>query len=122
MKNAPDIIVGYAAGYRSSWNTALGQFDKSIVVDNKKAWSADHCVDHDLVPGIVVTNKPINRADPALIDLGARRVLARVRNRTRLNDMTGQLYFRTGPEIGLGQSPDQLSTRGTGEQRCLAAT
>ncbi len=67
--NAPDIIVGYGAGYRSSWNTALGDFDKSVVVPNHSAWSADHCVARELVPGIVIANRPINRADPALIDL-----------------------------------------------------
>ena len=68
-KNAPDIIVGYAAGYRSSWGTALGDFDRDVVIANKSAWSADHCVAHDLVPGILIANKPILRDDPALIDL-----------------------------------------------------
>ncbi|MBN2447255.1 MAG: alkaline phosphatase family protein, partial [Phycisphaerae bacterium] len=95
-KNAPDIIIGYAAGYRSSWSTALGEFDKSIVVDNKKAWSADHCVDHELVPGIVITNKPINRDDPALIDLGPT-ILAEFGIETP-QDMTGRSIFGPAPK------------------------
>lgn len=67
--NAPDLILGYDTGYRSSWNTCLGGFDPAVVVDNDSAWSADHCVAHDLVPGILLTNKPIQTDEPALVDV-----------------------------------------------------
>lgn len=69
-KNAPDLIVGYDRDYRASWNTCLSEhLDKAIVSDNRKAWSADHCIAHDVVPGIVLSNKKILVDDPALIDV-----------------------------------------------------
>ena len=68
-KNAPDLIPGYERDYRASWNTCLGDFDNAVIVDNNNAWAADHCVDSDLVPGVLFSNKRITIEDPALIDL-----------------------------------------------------
>ena len=67
--NAPDLIVGYERGYRASWRTGLGEFDEDFVIDNVNAWSADHCIAHDVVPGILLCNKPIRASEPALIDV-----------------------------------------------------
>jgi len=69
VSNAPDLIVGYDFGYRASWATTLGEFDRQIVSDNHEAWSADHCIAHDLVPGILVTNRKLARGNPTLVDL-----------------------------------------------------
>lgn len=69
MVNAPDLIIGYDRDYRASWNTCLGDFDADVMVDNNKAWSADHCIAHDVVPGIVLSNKTIVADEPALIDV-----------------------------------------------------
>jgi predicted AlkP superfamily phosphohydrolase/phosphomutase len=68
-KNAPDLIPGYERDYRASWNTCLGDFDKAVIVDNDSAWAADHCAAHDLVPGVLFSNKRITLDEPALIDL-----------------------------------------------------
>lgn len=65
----PDILVGYNTGYRSSWESPLGEFPKELFVDNLQAWSADHCVDYRLVPGILLTNQRITLENPALVDL-----------------------------------------------------
>ncbi|MBN2561199.1 MAG: alkaline phosphatase family protein [Phycisphaerae bacterium] len=70
VKNAPDLLLGYERGYRASWATGLGDFDDAVIVDNTNAWSADHCIAHDLVPGILVTNRQMTVDDPALIDVG----------------------------------------------------
>ncbi len=81
VKNAPDLILGYERGYRASWNTCLGDFDRirneetrqyedAVLVDNDNAWSADHCIAHDLVPGILFSNRKIMAEHPALIDVG----------------------------------------------------
>lgn len=69
VANAPDIIVGYEAGYRASWNTCLGEFDKAVVFDNENPWSADHCIAHDVVPGIILSNRTLRSPAPALIDI-----------------------------------------------------
>jgi len=90
-KFAPDLIVGYERGFRASWNTCLGRFDSGVVIDNDQAWSADHCIAHDLVPGIMVSNRKINVTDPALVDL-APTVLS-VFDVAKPATMTGRVLF-----------------------------
>lgn len=69
VANAPDLVIGYNAGYRASWQGATGVVAGPVFVDNDRPWSGDHCVDPDLVPGVFFCNRPISRADPALIDI-----------------------------------------------------
>lgn len=71
VKDGPDLVVGYAPGYRASWQTALGQVPDALVVDNNEKWSGDHCMDHTAVPGVVLANRPITHPDPSLIDITA---------------------------------------------------
>lgn len=66
---APDLIIGYARGYRASWETCLGELTEDVLLDNTSAWSADHCADALEVPGILCTNKPFVKGDPALVDI-----------------------------------------------------
>ena len=54
---APDLIVGYAPGYRASWETALGEAPPEVIVNNDDAWIGDHCIAAEAVPGILVTNR-----------------------------------------------------------------
>jgi predicted AlkP superfamily phosphohydrolase/phosphomutase len=67
---APDLIVGYARGYRVSWEAAVGKTAREIFHDNKKAWSGDHCVDPTVVPGVLFCNRPIDAQQPRLLDIG----------------------------------------------------
>ena len=67
--SGPDLIVGYAKGYRSSWESPLGEFPIDVFVDNEDAWSGDHCIDPRLVPGVLITNQRISLDAPALHDL-----------------------------------------------------
>jgi len=69
-EQAPDLIVGYASGYRVSWDAAVGRTSHSIFHDNKKAWSGDHCVDPSVVPGVLFCNRKIDTAQPRLLDIG----------------------------------------------------
>ena len=69
MALAPDLIVGYARDYRASWATTLGEMTDELFLDNDSAWSADHCMAADQVPGIVFSNRPILAESPSLIDL-----------------------------------------------------
>src|SRR5215831_10480252 len=66
---APDIIVGYADGYRASWDAAVGKVSPQVFDDNRKAWSGDHCVDPHLVPGVVFCNRKIFAEDPGIEDM-----------------------------------------------------
>ncbi|MGB1251183.1 MAG: alkaline phosphatase family protein [Candidatus Promineifilaceae bacterium] len=49
----PDLVIGYAKGFRASAETALGGYDASPIVPNTDRWSGDHCVDPSLVPGVL---------------------------------------------------------------------
>jgi predicted AlkP superfamily phosphohydrolase/phosphomutase len=66
---APDLIVGYAAGYRASWATVLGGTPEELIEDNLDRWSGDHCIAHKAVPGIVVCNRKLPKNDPSLCDI-----------------------------------------------------
>ena len=65
----PDAIIGYARGYRASWETATGSFPKALITDNEERWSGDHCVAAEVAPGILVTNRKMKISDPRLRDL-----------------------------------------------------
>jgi predicted AlkP superfamily phosphohydrolase/phosphomutase len=69
LESAPDFVIGYNNGYRTSWDCASGVVAGPVFEDNVKPWSGDHCVDPRLVPGIFLCNYPIDRNDPALIDI-----------------------------------------------------
>jgi predicted AlkP superfamily phosphohydrolase/phosphomutase len=66
---APDLIVGYAGGYRVSWDAAVGRTSRAVFHDNTKAWSGDHCVDPSVVPGVLFCNRAINSEQPRLLDI-----------------------------------------------------
>jgi predicted AlkP superfamily phosphohydrolase/phosphomutase len=67
--DAPDLVIGYARNYRVSGDSGLGKFEEKMIADNTDAWSADHCIAAELVPGILVTNRPIAHPSPRLIDI-----------------------------------------------------
>ncbi len=70
---APDLIVGYGDGYRVSWESAVGKVTGSILEDNPKAWSGDHCVDPVLVPGVLFSNLRSDGGQPGHRRCGAHR-------------------------------------------------
>jgi predicted AlkP superfamily phosphohydrolase/phosphomutase len=89
---APDLIIGYTRGYRAAWTTCLGDMDDQVFSDNDSAWSADHCGDSSEFPGVLFSNRPIAKSDPALIDL-APTILNRF-GVEKPDTMTGQNIFQ----------------------------
>ncbi len=71
MQLAPDILVGYDAGYRVSDEAALGKFKREIVGDRTDKWSADHCIDNNVVPGMFLMNRPCATDSPAIWDIAS---------------------------------------------------
>jgi predicted AlkP superfamily phosphohydrolase/phosphomutase len=69
VEAAPDVIVGYAWGYRSSWDTSTGKVAGVLLEDNTEAWSGDHCMDARAVPGVLLANRPLAAAPGELTDL-----------------------------------------------------
>ncbi len=66
---APDMILGYSRGYRTSWDAARGKATARVFEDNLKAWSGDHCVDPSLVPGVLFSNLKLDAENPGIEDL-----------------------------------------------------
>ncbi len=66
---APDVVVGYNVGYRSSWDVAVGKVGGPVFEDNTKAWSGDHCVDPPLIPGVVFCNREFQAENPGIEDM-----------------------------------------------------
>jgi predicted AlkP superfamily phosphohydrolase/phosphomutase len=69
VDNAPDLIVGYGAGFRASWDSVMGKVTTQIFEDNLKAWSGDHCIDPRLVPGVLFCNRKITEEKLAIVDV-----------------------------------------------------
>jgi predicted AlkP superfamily phosphohydrolase/phosphomutase len=88
---APDLIIGYARGYRASWDTSLGIITEDAVSLNEEAWSADHCMDALEVPGVLWSNCPIHGKNPSLVDI-APSILA-MYGLPIPGDMTGKNVF-----------------------------
>jgi predicted AlkP superfamily phosphohydrolase/phosphomutase len=65
----PDIIIGYREGYRISDEAVLGKFPREVFTDRTDPWSADHCVDPSVVPGMLFTNRTLTSNTPRIWDL-----------------------------------------------------
>jgi predicted AlkP superfamily phosphohydrolase/phosphomutase len=55
----PDLVVGYAPGYRASAETGLGKIPDVALEPNTDHWGADHCMDADVVPGVIFANRDL---------------------------------------------------------------
>jgi predicted AlkP superfamily phosphohydrolase/phosphomutase len=71
-----DIVLGFGVGYRSSWQSTLGGFERGAIgnqgiIVNDQAWTGDHCgVDPSLVKGIFFSNKKMAlEAEPSLLHI-----------------------------------------------------
>jgi predicted AlkP superfamily phosphohydrolase/phosphomutase len=69
LDSGPELVVGYDAGYRASWDSATGGTAGHVFEDNVKAWSGDHCVAADLVPGVFFTNARVTTDKPSIVDI-----------------------------------------------------
>ena len=93
-EQGPDLLVGYNRKYRAGWQTILGEFPADVFQDNDNPWSGDHCMDYTLVPGILLSNRPIAAQTPALTDI-APTILAEFGIR-KPKDMIGNSIFSSG--------------------------
>jgi predicted AlkP superfamily phosphohydrolase/phosphomutase len=59
LRLGPDLVVGYAPNYRASAETGLGKAPAHIIEENKDHWGADHCIDPELVPGVIFANRDV---------------------------------------------------------------
>ncbi len=69
LAHAPDIIVGYARGFKVTDQSAMGTAGAAVFKINHGAWGGDHCGDHRLVPGVLFSNRKLRSGGHALTDL-----------------------------------------------------
>ena len=69
IDDAPDLIVGYARGYRASWQTARGKSADAVFAPNTRHWKGDHCMDPAEVPGVLLSSRPLDLAKAAMADI-----------------------------------------------------
>jgi predicted AlkP superfamily phosphohydrolase/phosphomutase len=55
----PDLVVGYAPGYRASAETGLGKVPAATLEANTDHWGADHCIESSAVPGVIFANRDL---------------------------------------------------------------
>ncbi|MEQ8765066.1 MAG: alkaline phosphatase family protein [Planctomycetota bacterium] len=67
----PDMIIGYASRYRAHDDTVEGLIvpASEVIQDNMDAWSGCHLMAAEVVPGVLLSNRPIKLEDPALYDV-----------------------------------------------------
>jgi len=68
-EQAPDLIIGYNAGFRNSWESAVGRATEEVFYDNAKKWSGDHCMLPEMVPGVLFSNRRLAEERPGIGDL-----------------------------------------------------
>lgn len=71
IEHGPDIVCGFNRGYRISWESPLGKFPKDVFGYNTEKWSGDHMGAPEILPGILVSNRPFRAESPTLCDLTA---------------------------------------------------
>ncbi|MFZ5480873.1 MAG: alkaline phosphatase family protein [Myxococcota bacterium] len=86
---APDLVVGYDAGYGTSDQSTLGEIVPDWITDNTARWSGNHLMDPEVVPGVLFSNRPLPAGSPDLLDVTA----------------TVLSHFRVAPAEGMTGSP-----------------
>jgi len=99
--NSPDLLIGYEIGYRASWDCAVGKVDGTVIEDNVKSWSGDHCIHPELVPGVFFSNCVIDADDPRIMDIAP--TILHLFGVPRPAHMDGVSLFEEGPFNGKEQ-------------------
>ncbi|HET7290830.1 MAG TPA: alkaline phosphatase family protein [Vicinamibacteria bacterium] len=70
LQNAPDLQVGFNDGYRVGWQDTLGGVTRSVVENNNRKWSGDHCATAtEISGGVLFSNRKIGAESPSIMDL-----------------------------------------------------
>lgn len=71
LAHAPDLQVGFADGYRVSWQTTLGGTPPGLLYPNMRKWSGDHCsFDYATIPGSLIVNRRVGAEKASIMDIG----------------------------------------------------
>lgn len=65
---APDLIVGYNRGFRSSDSSATGGVGNETIERNEGHWNGDHCIHASHVPGVLLSTQKLAVDEASLLD------------------------------------------------------
>jgi predicted AlkP superfamily phosphohydrolase/phosphomutase len=68
---APDLIVGYDAGYGCSEASTLGGITENLIEDNTRGFTGNHLMAPEVVPGVLLLNRKLDTSGHDLTDLTA---------------------------------------------------
>jgi len=71
LAEAPDLVVGYDAGYGCSDDSTLGTVTAAVVEDNIHGFTGNHLMDPEVVPGILLVNRKLSASGHDLMDVTA---------------------------------------------------
>jgi len=66
MSNAPDLILGYNAGYGPSDKSVSGTWGEYVITDRLDGFTGHHCMDYQLVPGVLFCNQTLTKKQARL--------------------------------------------------------
>ena len=70
LKNASELQVGLADGYRVSWQSTLGGSPPGLVYANMKKWSGDHgSYDYKQTSGTLISSRPLRGSRADIVDI-----------------------------------------------------
>jgi predicted AlkP superfamily phosphohydrolase/phosphomutase len=71
-EHGPDLVVGYAPGYRASAETGLGKWKDVAITPNHDHWGGDHCMDAQTVQGVLFCSQGLKEfPEPSYRDFPA---------------------------------------------------
>jgi len=70
VKNASELQIGLADGYRVSWQSTLGGSPPGLVYPNMKKWSGDHgSYDYKQTAGTLISSRQIDAGSVDIMDI-----------------------------------------------------
>ena len=61
LQIGPDLLLGYGPHMQCAQGSALGKVGGKLLSDNRDQWSGNHAMDHELVPGVLFSNRPLQQ-------------------------------------------------------------
>ena len=62
--------MGFNDGYRVGWQDTLGGITRSVIENNNRKWSGDHCATaREISGGVFFSNRKIAASEPSIMDL-----------------------------------------------------
>lgn len=69
VSQAPDLMTGFAVGYRAAWHSVTGGVGNDVFEDNERAWGGDHNMNPQDVPGIFFCNRKVSKENLHIEDI-----------------------------------------------------